>query len=80
LGILFIVPLLAEPKNEFVKFHSNQGLALFLAFIAVSLISWVPFTPILWLFLVYCFIRGLRNVSNGIMEPLPIIGRLKLIK
>ena len=30
LGILVLIPLLAETNNRFVKFHTNQGLVLFI--------------------------------------------------
>lgn len=36
IGILFLVPLLAGGENQFVKFHANQGLVLFLASLAVT--------------------------------------------
>ena len=29
-GILFLIPYLTKPDSQFVKFHSNQGLVLFL--------------------------------------------------
>ncbi len=40
LGLLVLVPLLAGDKNsEYVKFHSNQGLVLFIASKIVEVIS-----------------------------------------
>lgn len=55
LGILFLVPLLAAPKSPFAKFHTNQGLNLFLvtlgasiAFFIVSIIAgFIPFVGII---------------------------------
>jgi hypothetical protein len=32
-GILLLIPLLTKPDSQFVKFHSNQGLVLFLLFL-----------------------------------------------
>lgn len=34
LGILFLVPLLAAKESPFARYHTNQGLVLFLASIA----------------------------------------------
>ena len=31
IGILFLIPLLAAPNSRFARFHTNQGLVLFLA-------------------------------------------------
>lgn len=40
LGILVLIPLLAGDKNsEYVRFHTNQGLALFLASVAVDILD-----------------------------------------
>ena len=40
LGILVLIPLLARNKySEYAKFHTNQGLVLFLANIAADLLT-----------------------------------------
>lgn len=36
---LFIVGLIAEPRNETVRFHANQGLVLFLTEIILSFLT-----------------------------------------
>lgn len=49
-GFLFLVPLLAAPNSPFARFHTNQGLVLFIfdivGGIAVSIITaifiWIP--------------------------------------
>lgn len=44
LGILVLIPILAGNKNsEYVRFHSNQGLVLFIVSVVVNLLSgnWV---------------------------------------
>ena len=49
-GFLFLIPMLAAPNSQFARFHTNQGLVLFLfdiaGGIAVSIITaifvWVP--------------------------------------
>lgn len=76
LGILFFIPLIAYPDDEFIRYHSNQGLALFFTFIVAGLTTfWL-----IWVFAVFCFLKGIVNVNKGVMQPLPIIGRFKFIK
>ncbi len=80
--ILFIVPLVLDPKNEFVKFHAKQGIILFLFFIAVyivgallPIIGWFIIAPLgifAWLILA---IYGIYNALTGKEEPLPVIGK-----
>ena len=51
LGILFLIPLLAAPNSQYARFHTNQGLVLFLAGIVggiavgilSSILGFIPF-------------------------------------
>jgi uncharacterized membrane protein len=93
--ILFFIPLLAGAHNTspFVKYHTNQGTVLFIASFAYGivygilalvlvfipvigrlLIAVLPFVPLVLVVL------GIVNAANGKMEPLPIIGGVKIIK
>lgn len=80
LGILVLIPLLVEKKDEFVKFHARQGLVLFIGEIATMFVSWIPIigwflgflVGILWLVL---SIIGIINVLNGKKTLLPVIGQ-----
>ncbi|MDR1380099.1 MAG: zinc ribbon domain-containing protein [Tannerella sp.] len=38
LGILFLVPLLAAKESPFARFHTNQGIALFILGAAVGIV------------------------------------------
>jgi uncharacterized membrane protein len=62
IGILFIVGLIADPQNQKVKFHVNQGLTLFIAEVVAgigvtvlsTIVSYVPYvgyilTTLVWL-------------------------------
>lgn len=81
IGILCLVPLLVEKKDEFVKFHTRQGLALFICEVATLLVAWIPifgwivgfFAWILWIVL---SVMGIINVFAGKKTPLPIVGQL----
>lgn len=84
-GPLFLVPYLTRHDSEFVRFHSNQGLLLLLADIAINVCSAVPvigwiIKVIGWIFVICGFIGGLSNVSKGLKKPLPVIGEITLLK
>lgn len=86
--ILFFVPLLTgdAKKDAFVKYHTKQGLVLFLLAVLVNLIGWlVPFYfwySISWLFslcILVLLVLGIINAVNGKQEPLPVIGKFASI-
>ncbi len=80
IGILFLIPLLVSKDNTFAKFHAKQGLVLFIAEIATSLIAWIPIIGwfigvIAWIIWLILSIIGIINVVNGKQVPLPVIGK-----
>ena len=91
LGILFIVPL-AAGKTPFSRYHANQGLVLFIANVAIGVVSGIlmaiPFIRVLGIILsglggLACFIfmiLGIVNAAQGQMKPLPVIGGIQIIK
>jgi len=81
--ILFFVPLLTgdAKKDSFVKYHTKQGLVLFLLAVLLNVINWImPFYfwwtigRILGLGVLVLLIIGIINAANGKKEPLPLIG------
>lgn len=80
LGILVIIPLLVAKDDEFVRYHSKQGLVLLVVgvvgmFIGViPIIGWLlaPFITLAWLIFA---IMGIINVLKGKKKELPIIGQ-----
>ena len=81
LGILFLVPWLAEKNNKFSQFHAKQGLILFLLEIASYLLLLIPvagwiIAPLVWILSVVLLIIGIINVVNGQEKELPVIGKL----
>ncbi|MDR3120273.1 MAG: zinc-ribbon domain-containing protein [Clostridiales bacterium] len=93
--ILFFVPLLTGAHNTspFVKYHTNQGTALFIAALLYAVVYNVlsrilVFIPILgWLLMailpiipVAFLVIGIINAANGSMKPLPFIGGFDIIK
>ncbi len=79
--IVFFIPLLTEDKNDpFVKFHVKQGLALFVAWIAVSFVSMIPFigwtlSPVLSLGMLALMGAGIYHAYKGEQKSLPLIGK-----
>ena len=45
-GLLFLVPLLAAKDSKFARFHTNQGIVLFILSIAFSLVENITFPPL----------------------------------
>ena len=77
-NILFLIPLLLCKDSEFVRFHTNQGIVLFIAGVIcaiVPIIGWIASIGVLVL-----MVFGLINVSNGDMKELPVIGKIKILK
>lgn len=85
--IIFLVPLLAAKESKFAMFHTNQGLVLFLAAIAVNIvggivpiIGWFIILPLGNLLIFILAIIGIINAAKGEAKPLPIIGGIRLLK
>jgi uncharacterized membrane protein len=97
IGILCLIPLLTGDykKSPFLKFHTNQGVVLFITWIAWVFISFILGFIFRWRFLglIFSLVRfvvwigvlvlvvlGIINAVNGRMKPLPMIGKFEIIK
>ena len=95
LSILVLIPLLVGRDSTFAKFHTNQGLILFILEaiygIIYSAVSWILLT-ISWRlgFLVWVWgavsviflifaVLGIISACRGEMRPLPLIGHIRLL-
>ena len=88
LGIFVFISIFAAPKSSFARFHSNQGLVLFIANVLLSLLSeamrfiWMG-GMVVSLGRIFCLILmivGLISAAQGQTRELPIIGKIKLLK
>lgn len=92
--IIAPVPYFVENKSKWVKYHSIQGMNLFIVEVLlslfVSIISSLIFWPFyiirallkaaLYTFMVIYALIGIINVCNCESKELPIIGKFKFIK
>lgn len=85
IGILFLVPMIANKDSAYTKFHVNQGLVLFICEIIIGFLAIIPIvgwilSPILYLVSLIFAILGIVNAVQGVAKPLPIIGNIQLYK
>ena len=83
--VLFLIPLLAAKDSPYARYHTNQGLVLFLLYFVCGIINIIPILGQIiclvgFIFGFICFIMGIINAAGGKMKPLPLIGKIKLIK
>ena len=91
-GILFFLPLVVYPNDEFAKFHANQALVVLLTVVigevVFGILSIIPVVGIVFsilcgvfglLMLIFCILAILGVVREEKYE-LPIIGKIKLLK
>lgn len=83
---IFFLPLIACPDSKFGKFHANQGLILLIFSIAGNIIlGIIPFIgwillPVFWILVLVFGIMGLINGFGGKAKPMPLIGKISIIK
>ncbi|QZY53716.1 hypothetical protein [Crassaminicella profunda] len=85
--IIFFIPMVVDGNNEEYKFHTNQGINLFIFAVAISIIGsfvpvigWFIILPIGEIFCLVLAIMGMVNAYNERMKEIPIIGKYRLIK
>ncbi len=82
LGILWLVPMLANKENAFCKFHVKQGIVLTIFWFAVSIVGAIPFIgwfviwPVGWLFAFVMAIIGIIQSASGKYWKMPLLGGL----
>jgi uncharacterized membrane protein len=87
--ILFFIPLVTEAKsNRFAKYHANQQLNLLLFFVVghavatalMFILIGALLLPLIYVGGIILIVIGVINAANGEMKPLPVIGKIELIK
>lgn len=84
LGLLFLIPLLAAKNSPFARYHTNQGILLFIVQTVSVLTTQIP--QVGWLvsgainiFTTVLLIIGIINAYNGNAKELPLIGRFRIL-
>lgn len=95
-GILFFLPLIMYPKDDFAQFHANQALAILLVVvigevvfgILSAIFRGVAFLGTLFgiicgvfgLVMLIACIAAIVGVTRGEKFELPLIGKIKILK
>ena len=85
LGILFIIPLIAAKDSKYARFHTNQGIVLFICGCIINLLSacigWLSWAfKILNVILILLAALGIINAVSGKAKELPLIGKIRILK
>lgn len=88
--VVFFLCFIVCKQEKFVRYHANQSvvLLLFTIFAAILCVGlyyiYIPVCLVVALiFIVFCFtllVMGISNAVNGICKPLPLIGKITIIK
>ena len=84
IGILFLIPLFAAKESKFARFHTNQGIILFIVAIISYIIGKIPVigfvgTILSCLCSIFAII-GIIYAAQGKAKELPLIGKYKILK
>jgi len=96
LSFLVLIPIFAAKTSAFARYHSNQGLVLFIVTVAYSIVSGILNSLILaisWrlyfltsiismvgIVFTVLAIIGVVNAYKGEKKPLPVIGGINILK
>ena len=83
--ILFFLPLVCCQNSSYGKFFANQGLLIFLLYIASGVVVIIPVLgwiagPIIGIANLIFAIMNAVNANKGIIKGIPILGGVELIK
>lgn len=74
-GLLVLIPLFAAKESKFARFHTNQGLVLFIAYIIFKIVAEVALGILFWTILpVYKIAELLFDLIGILFIVLVIIG------
>ena len=77
IGILVLIPIFLAKDSKFARFHSNQGLILFILALICSALQGIK---ILGFVVFICAIVGIIYAIQGKAKELPVIGNWKHLK
>jgi uncharacterized membrane protein len=87
---LFFIPLMMTEGSPEVTYHANQGLSLLLGYMTASIIAVILaaiapaaaiiFGSLVGIPLLLATVLGIRHALKGQQSPLPLIGKVHLLK
>ena len=73
--LLFFIPM-ARKDSEFCQFHAKQGIAVFVAWIVVSFLAWIPFFGwAAWISMLVLNVMAIAKTLNGEKWEIPFLGK-----
>lgn len=73
--LLFFIPMVKK-DSEFCQFHAKQGIVMFVVWIAVSFLAWIPFVGwAAWLSMLVLNITAIVKTLNGEKWEIPYLGK-----
>ena len=78
--ILFFLPLVAGEKTEFDTFWANQALLLLIMGVVASITAAIIIGVVIGIFQFVVWIMAIIAVCKGEMKPLPLVGKITIIK
>lgn len=85
LGVLVMIPLFIARESPYARYHTNQGLVLFLFSLLSYAAGFIPYIgwiigAVISTFDLLLLIVGVLNAIKGEAKELPIIGKIKILK
>jgi len=74
-AVLFLLPM-AKRESEFCQFHARQGMLLFLTWVLVAFIAWLPVVGwIAWLSMLVVNMIAIVRTLDGRKWEIPFMGK-----
>jgi fumarate reductase subunit D len=73
--LLFFIPM-AKKDSAFCQFHAKQGIVMFVVWVIVSFLAWIPFLGwAAWISMLVLNVMAIGKTLNGEMWEIPYIGK-----
>lgn len=73
--LLFFIPM-TKKDSEFCQFHTKQGIVMFVVWVIVSFLAWIPFVGwAAWLSMLIVNILAIVKTLNGEKWEIPYLGK-----
>ena len=80
IGPFFLLPLFLHKDNEFIRYHANQGLCLFIFEVITNMLFGGILHLASLLFSIYCVVLGAKAAASGKTLELPLVGKWRILK